>query len=115
MRTMLRAVGAEDKEARANAILDAVEKALPAPSRPDGERGGGGRGGEARQGHRLLYFPSKEEMLLALHERHVGASFAELIKLLRRGGPLTFTRSSRSPAALIVQRPRLPRPHEPVL
>jgi AcrR family transcriptional regulator len=37
-----------------------------------------------------LYFPSKEEMLLALHERHVQRFFVELGKKLREPGPLDF-------------------------
>ena len=87
---MLRAVAVEDKEARRNAILDATEKLfLKHPGRMASVA-------EVAEAARLakgtvyLYFPGKEEMLLALHERHVEAFFAELSALLRGPGPLTF-------------------------
>ena len=87
---MLRAVAVEDKEARRNAILDAVEKLF---LRHPGRMASVAEVAEAAKlakGTVYLYFPSKEEMLLALHERHVGAFFAELISLLRGRGRVTF-------------------------
>jgi AcrR family transcriptional regulator len=87
---MLRAVAVEDKEARRHAILDAAEKLfLRHPARMASVA-------EVAQAARLakgtvyLYFPSKEEMLLALHERHVEAFFTELTELVRGPGPLGF-------------------------
>src|SRR5688572_16223080 len=90
MRTMLRAVAVEDKEARRNAILDAVEKLFL--RHPDRMASVAEVAAAAKlaKGTVYLYFPSKEEMLLALHERHVAAFFAELIALLRGPGQLTF-------------------------
>ena len=87
---MLRAVGVEDKEARRNAILDAVEKLFL--RHPDRMASVAEVAAAAKlaKGTVYLYFPSKEEMLLALHERHVAAFFAELIALLRGPGRLTF-------------------------
>jgi AcrR family transcriptional regulator len=37
-----------------------------------------------------LYFPTKEDMLLELHQRHVTGFFMALMKLLSGPGPLTF-------------------------
>lgn len=87
---MLRAVAVEDKEARRNAILDAVERLF---LRHPGRMASVAEVAEAAKlakGTVYLYFPSKEEMLLALHERHVAAFFAELVTLLQGAGPLTF-------------------------
>ena len=87
---MLRAVAVEDKEARRNAILDAVEKLfLRHPDRM-ASVAEVAEAAKLAKGTVYLYFPSKEEMLLALHERHVAAFFAELIALVRGSGPLTF-------------------------
>ena len=90
MRTLLRAVAEEDKEARRNAILDAAEKLFLA--HPDRMASVAEVAEAARlaKGTVYLYFPSKEEMLLALHERHVAAFFTELVALLQRAGPITF-------------------------
>jgi AcrR family transcriptional regulator len=90
MRTMLRAVGAEDKEVRRHAILDAVEKLFL--RHPDRMASVAEVAAAAKlaKGTVYLYFPSKEEMLLALHERHVAAFFAELVALLQRPAALTF-------------------------
>lgn len=90
MRTLLRAVGAEDKEARRHAILDALEKLFvrhPARMASVAEVA---EAAKLAKGTVYLYFPSKEEMLLALHERHVEGFFDELAALLRGPGPLTF-------------------------
>ena len=91
MRTMLRAVATQDKEARHHAILDAAEKLFL--RHPDRMASVAEVAAAARlaKGTVYLYFPSKEEMLLALHERHVEGFFAELAALLRGPGPLTFT------------------------
>ena len=87
---MLRAVGAQDKEARRHAILDAAEKLFL--RHPDRMASVAEVAGAARlaKGTVYLYFPSKEEMLLALHERHVESFFAELTQFVRGPGPLGF-------------------------
>src|SRR6185436_13591580 len=91
--------------ARRNAILDAVERLyLRHPDRM-ASVAEVAEAAKLAKGTVYLYFPSKEEMLLALHERHVGAFFAELIKLLRGRGPLTFTQIFEVARRLIVQRP----------
>src|SRR5678815_1427507 len=85
-----RAIGTEDKEVRRQAILDAAERLfVKHPERMASvsevaESAGLGKGTV------YLYFPSKEEMLLALHERHVAAFFEELTSLLERPGPHSF-------------------------
>jgi AcrR family transcriptional regulator len=82
MRTMQRAVAQEDKEARRTAILDAAESLfLRHPERIANVAEVAESAGLAK-GTVYLYFPSKEEMLLALHERHVAAFFAELTRRL---------------------------------
>ena len=77
-----RAVGEADKEIRRHALLDAVETLfLEHPDRMASVAEVAEAAGLAK-GTVYLYFPSKEEMLLALHERHVAAFFDELITRL---------------------------------
>ena len=85
-----RAVGSEDKEERRQAILDAAQKLyLKHPDRMASVS-------EVAEAARLakgtvyLYFPSKEEMLLALHERHVAEFFARLMRRLASPEPADF-------------------------
>jgi AcrR family transcriptional regulator len=86
----LRAIGSGDKEERRNTILDAAERLfVKHPDRMASVAEVAAAAGLAK-GTVYLYFPSKEEMLLALHERHVEAFFSELAALLRGAGPLTF-------------------------
>jgi AcrR family transcriptional regulator len=90
MAVMQRAVGVEDKEERRQAILRAVEKLfLKHPDRMANVAEVAEAAGLAK-GTVYLYFPSKEEMLLALHERHVAHFFTELMKKLAEPGPLHF-------------------------
>ncbi len=77
-----RAVADEDKEARRHALLDAAETLfLRHPDRVASVAEVAEAAGLAK-GTVYLYFPSKEEMLLALHERHVARFFAALMRLL---------------------------------
>ena len=83
-------MGTEDKEARRHAILDAAEKLfLKHPERMASVAEVATAAGLAK-GTVYLYFPSKEEMLLALHERHVAHFFTELMQKLAERGPLDF-------------------------
>ena len=85
-----RAVLAEDKQERHEAILDAAERLLVrAPERVANVAEVAEEAGLAK-GTVYLYFPGKEELLLALHERHVADFFRDLNALLARSGPVTF-------------------------
>ena len=85
-----RAVAVQDKQERRNAILDAAQALFfEQPDRLANVAEVADTAGVAK-GTVYLYFPSKEEMLLALHERHVGAFFAALIARLDGPGPLDF-------------------------
>ena len=85
-----RAYGVEDKEERRQVILDAAESLyLKHPDRIANVAEVAEAAGLAK-GTVYLYFPGKEEMLLALHERHVAQFFSELMKKLAEPGPLDF-------------------------
>ena len=85
-----RAMGTEDKAERRQEILDAVEALyLKHPDRMPSVAEVADKAGVAK-GTVYLYFPSKEEMLLALHELHGERFFQELGKKLREPGPLDF-------------------------
>ncbi len=79
-----RAMAVEDKAERRNAILDAAETLfLEHPDRMASVSEVANEAGVGK-GTVYLYFPGKEEMLLALHERHVASFFGALIALLDR-------------------------------
>jgi AcrR family transcriptional regulator len=85
-----RAIGVEDKEERRQELLDAVEKLyLRHPDRMPSVAEVAAAAGLAK-GTVYLYFPAKEDMLLALHERHVAGYFAQLMKTLSGPGPVDF-------------------------
>lgn len=85
-----RAIAVQDKEERRQAILDAAEKLfVKHPDRMANVSEVAAAAGLAK-GTVYLYFPSKEEMLLALHERHVAHFFFELMRKLLEPGPLDF-------------------------
>lgn len=90
MRTAHRAIGTEDKEERRQAILDAAQKLYV---KHPGRMASVSEVAEAARlakGTVYLYFPSKEEMLLALHERHVAEFFARLMRRLASPEPADF-------------------------
>lgn len=85
-----RAVLAEDKQERYEAILDAAERLLVrAPERVANVAEVAEEAGLAK-GTVYLYFPGKEELLLALHERRVADFFRELIAMLDGSEPVSF-------------------------
>ncbi len=85
-----RAIADEDKEQRRRALLDAAESLfLEHPDRVASVAEVAQAAGLAK-GTVYLYFPSKEEMLLALHERHVDQFFAALMGLFDSRGPVGF-------------------------
>jgi AcrR family transcriptional regulator len=83
-----RAIQAEDKQERADAILDAAERLLLGA--PDRVASVAEVADEARlaKGTVYLYFPSKEELLLAVHERNIDGFFRHLIERLDSSEPL---------------------------
>jgi AcrR family transcriptional regulator len=86
-----RAVRAEDKEARHQAILDAAARLLQRdPDRVASVAEVAGEAGLAK-GTVYLYFAGKEELLMALHERNVVAFFDALVARLDSAVPLTIT------------------------
>lgn len=85
-----RAVLAEDKHERQQAILDAAKRLLTrSPERVANMAEVADEAGLAK-GTVYLYFPSKEELLLALHERHVADFFHALNAVLQRREPVTI-------------------------
>jgi AcrR family transcriptional regulator len=85
-----RAIQAEDKQERHHAILDAAERLLlRAPERMANVAEVADEAGLAK-GTVYLYFPSKEELLLALHERNIDGFFQPLIQRLESSDPLTI-------------------------
>ena len=85
-----RAMAVEDKEERRGALLDAAEELfLRHPDRIANVAQVAEAAGLAK-GTVYLYFPGKEEMLLALHERQVAHFFGELIHVLENPAKLGF-------------------------
>lgn len=85
-----RAIAAQDKEDRRHALLDAAEALfLDHQDRMASVAEVAEAAGLAK-GTVYLYFPSKEEMLLSLHERHVTRYFDKLMELLEATKPAGF-------------------------
>src|SRR5215470_3231843 len=85
-----RAIQAVDKQERYQAILDAAERLLlREPERVANVAEVADEAGLAK-GTVYLYFPSKEELLLALHERNIDGFFRPLIERLEWPEPLTL-------------------------
>jgi AcrR family transcriptional regulator len=85
-----RAVQPLDKEERHRAILDAAGRLLQrAPDRVPSVAEVADEAGLAK-GTVYLYFPSKEELLLALHERNLDRYFGALDARLEGAGPVTL-------------------------
>jgi AcrR family transcriptional regulator len=85
-----RAIQAEDKQERHHAILDAAERLLErSPERIANVAEVADEAGLAK-GTVYLYFPSKEELLLAVHERNIDGFFRALIVRLDSEVPVTI-------------------------
>src|SRR5437763_7119079 len=85
-----RAIQAEDKRERHDAILDAAERVLlHSPERVASVAEVADTAGLAK-GTVYLYFPSKEELLLAVHERRISGFFHDVIALVEAGAPVTI-------------------------
>jgi AcrR family transcriptional regulator len=100
-----RAVAVGDKEERRHALLDAVEALfLEQPERMANVAEVAEAAGVAK-GTVYLYFPSKEEMFLALHERHTALFFAALMKRLDSRRPAGFDEIWATTRDNLVRRP----------
>ena len=85
-----RAMQAEDKRERHDAILDAAERVLlRSPDRVLNVAEVADEAGLAK-GTVYLYFPSKDELLLAVHERRVDGFFREVIELVEGPPPVSI-------------------------
>ena len=85
-----RAIQAEDKRERHDAILDAAERVLlRSPERVASVSEVADDAGLAK-GTVYLYFPSKEELLLAVHERRIDAFFRDVIVLVEGSAPVSI-------------------------
>jgi AcrR family transcriptional regulator len=102
-----RAIQAVDKQERHQAILDAAERLLlRAPDRIPNVADVADEAGLAK-GTVYLYFPSKEELLLALHERNLDGFFTTLEALLARQPRVTLDDLVVLTFERIVRRPLL--------
>lgn len=100
-----RAMQAEDKEERQQGLLDAAERLLlRAPGAMPSVADVADEAGLAK-GTVYLYFPSKEELLLALHERNVGGFFRALIDMLEADDPVDVERILKLTHAHMVDPP----------
>ncbi|MCC7327309.1 MAG: TetR family transcriptional regulator [Burkholderiales bacterium] len=85
-----RAMQAQDKQQRHDAILDAAARLLAdSPERIASVAEVADEAGLAK-GTVYLYFPGKEELLLAVHERNVDGFFDALIEVLERKDQVTI-------------------------
>jgi AcrR family transcriptional regulator len=83
-----RAIQAEEKQERHDAILDAAERLLArSPDRVASVAEVADEAGLAK-GTVYLYFPSKEALLLAVHERGIDGFFRAVIALAERDAPM---------------------------
>jgi AcrR family transcriptional regulator len=100
-----RAIHTQDKHERHHAILDATERLLVrTPVRVANMAEVADEAGLAK-GTVYLYFSSKDELLLALHERHVDDFFLALIALLSREAPVSIEEIMTITRTHIVERP----------
>jgi AcrR family transcriptional regulator len=100
-----RAIQAQDKHERRHAILDAAESLLlRSPKRIASMAEVADEAGLAK-GTVYLYFPGKEELLLALHERNIDSFFLALIALLDRSATVAIDDVSALARRHIVESP----------
>lgn len=83
-----RAMQAADKQERRDAILDAAERLLLRSADHGANVAEVADEAGLAKGTVYLYFPSKEELLLALHERNIDGFFKALVALLAGARPV---------------------------
>jgi AcrR family transcriptional regulator len=83
-----RAVHAHEKASRRETILDAAERLIRASPDGIGLMSDVAAAAGVAKGTLYLYFPSKEQLLLALHERHVEVFFGALNARLDLAEPM---------------------------
>ena len=85
-----RAIQAHDKRERHDAILDAAEALLLRSPERIASVADVAQEARLAKGTVYLYFRSKEDLLLAVHERGVDRYFRAIDALLEGAGPVTF-------------------------
>lgn len=85
-----RAIHAEHKQERHDAILDAAERLLLRSPERVANVAEVADAARLAKGTVYLYFPSKEELLLALHERNIDGFFRAVLALVEREAPVRF-------------------------
>ena len=79
-----RAISQEDKEQRRNKILNAAETLWQEDSHEIASMSSVAAAAGVAKGTLYLYFPSKEELFLSLHERQLSAFFEMIIERARQ-------------------------------
>jgi AcrR family transcriptional regulator len=90
MNIKARAIHAEDKEERRHTILDAAERLLLAHTQRIASVDEVAAEAGLAKGTVYLYFPSKEELLLAIHDRNSERFFDALLHLLEEKKSVDF-------------------------
>lgn len=90
MNIKARAIHAEDKQERRHAILDAAERLLLVHAQRVASVDEVAAEAGLAKGTVYLYFPSKEELLLALHDRNSERFFDALLALLSNRKSVAF-------------------------
>jgi len=85
-----RAIQAEAKQERHDAILDAAERVLSRERERTASVSEVADEAGLAKGTVYLYFPSKEELLLAVHERNIDGYFGALIARLEGDRPVAI-------------------------
>lgn len=87
-----RAILPVDKQERRDAILDAAERVLSLSTERGASMAEVADEAKLAKGTVYLYFSSKEELLLALHERNIDAFFTPLIAMVEAREAVDFDR-----------------------
>lgn len=86
----LRAISSEDKQQKRNKILDAAETLWLIDSQEIASMNSVAAAAGVAKGTLYLYFPSKEELFLSLHERQVSTFFEMFIERAHQTEPMNI-------------------------